>query len=189
MTLWSPWIPTRDEQDRGGWRRLPPPDVDLNRRSLHELAAFGARNVLPGHDRPWLEGTASAVRLAHHAAYPLLAPSSGRASSSGHLHDDDDQDDDDQHADDGADDSAVHESLPSSGPRLSPEAPVVTCDLPPDPCPQTSLGCARRLGPGPPAPDRWCRTSSAGSPSRWFRQPLGSASYRTLTRSSFPPDR
>jgi glyoxylase-like metal-dependent hydrolase (beta-lactamase superfamily II) len=44
-------------------------DVDLNRRSLNELAALDARIVLPGHGRPWLEGSASAVRLAHHAAY------------------------------------------------------------------------------------------------------------------------
>ena len=44
-------------------------DVDLTRRSLNDLAAVDAKIVLPGHGRPWLEGSANAVRLAHHAAY------------------------------------------------------------------------------------------------------------------------
>ena len=44
-------------------------DVELNRRSLNDLAATDVRIVLPGHGRPWLEGSANAVRLAHHATY------------------------------------------------------------------------------------------------------------------------
>ena len=44
-------------------------DFDLNRRSLTDLAAVDARIVLPGHGKPWLQGSASAVRLAHHADY------------------------------------------------------------------------------------------------------------------------
>lgn len=44
-------------------------DLDLNRRSLNDLAAADARIVLPGHGLPWSKGSASAVRLALRATY------------------------------------------------------------------------------------------------------------------------
>jgi glyoxylase-like metal-dependent hydrolase (beta-lactamase superfamily II) len=44
-------------------------DFELNRRSLNRLADLDAKTVLPGHGDPWPHGSASAVRMAHHAVY------------------------------------------------------------------------------------------------------------------------
>jgi glyoxylase-like metal-dependent hydrolase (beta-lactamase superfamily II) len=43
-------------------------DLDLNRQSLNRLADIDAETVLPGHGDPWLQGSASAVQLAHRAS-------------------------------------------------------------------------------------------------------------------------